>query len=92
MAKNFRILSGEKNSDWIRIHLRGDFDGTSAHELINLLQKHLSSHPKVAINTEGLKRINAFGVDVFTLRLKLLRRRHSRIVFTGRHRSNFIRD
>ena len=90
MAKNFRIISTEKNNHLVRLQLLGDFDGTSAHELINALHKYLASYPKVAIDTEGLKSVNAFGLDVFSIRLKLLRRPHVRIVFNGRYRSNFI--
>jgi stage II sporulation protein AA (anti-sigma F factor antagonist) len=92
MAKNFRVLSGEKNNRLVRIQLQGDFDGTSAHELVNILHYYLASYPKVAIDTEGLKTINAFGLDVFLMRIKLLRRHHARIVFTGRHKLNFIRE
>jgi len=92
MARNFRILSGEKNNRLVRIQLQGDFDGTSAHELVNTLHKFLASYPKVAIDTEGLRSINTFGLDVFSIRLKLLRRPYSRIVFTGKYRSDFIRE
>lgn len=90
MAKNFRILFPEKNNRLIRIQLQGDFDGTSAHELINTVHKCLASYPKVAIDTEGLKSINTFGLDVFNLKLKSLQRPHARIFFSGRYRSIFI--
>ncbi len=92
MVKNFRILSTEKSNRWVRIQLQGDFDGTSAHELINTLHKYLASYPKVAIDTGGLKSVNAFGLDVFTIRLKLLRRPHARLVFKGRYRSDFLQE
>lgn len=90
MAKNFRILSKEANNRSVRIQLHGDFDGTSAHELANILKKYDASYPKVEIDTEGLKSINGFGLDVLTLRLKSLRRSHAGIIFTGRFKGNFI--
>ncbi len=90
MANNFRILSKEENNRSIRIQLRGDFDGTSAHELANMLNKYDAPYPQVEIDTEGLKSINVFGLDVLALRLKLLRRSHARIVFTGRFKANFV--
>lgn len=92
MAKNFRILSKEENNRSVRIQLKGDFDGTSAHELANILNKYDASYPKVEIDTEGLKSVNVFGLDVFTLRLKLLRRSHARIIFTGRFKFNFLQS
>ena len=39
MAANFRILV-HKNNKIIHLKLSGDFDGTSAYELINLLKKN----------------------------------------------------
>ena len=92
MAKNFKILFSEKSNRLIQIQLQGDFDGTSAHELINTLRKYLAIYPKVAIDTEGLKRINTFGLDVLSTRLKSLRRSHARIAFSGRYRSIFITE
>jgi hypothetical protein len=36
MAKNFRIQSEEMNRHSVCIQLQGDFDGTSAHELVSI--------------------------------------------------------
>ncbi|MBI5064471.1 MAG: hypothetical protein HZB87_13640 [Desulfatitalea sp.] len=89
MAKNFRMLSKEENNRSVRIQLRGDFDGTSAHELANILNKYDARYPQVEIDTEGLKSIDVFGLDVLILRLKSLPRSHARIIFTGRFKSDF---
>ena len=92
MAKNFRISSREKDNHTVRILLQGDFDGTSAHELINLLKKYGADDQKVAIDTQGLKNIHPYGVDVLVVRLKSLRRARAGIVFTGRFKSRFTQD
>jgi stage II sporulation protein AA (anti-sigma F factor antagonist) len=92
VAKNFRILSSERNNRLVRIQLQGDFDGTSAHELINALHKYLASYSTVAVDTEGLKSVNTFGLNVFSVGLKLLRRSQAKIVFSGRFRSTFTRE
>jgi anti-anti-sigma factor len=92
MAQNFRILSKEANDRSVRIQLRGDFDGTSAHELANMLNKYGERYPNVEIDTEGLKSINVFGLDVLALRLKSLRRFRAGIIFTGRFKANFIQS
>ena len=90
MAKNFRIQSEEMNRHSVCIQLQGDFDGTSAHELANLLGTYSTSYPKVAIDTEGLKSIHSFGLNVFVIRMKLLRKSWAGIVYTGKHRSSFL--
>jgi anti-anti-sigma regulatory factor len=90
MAKNFRILSKEENNRSVRIQLSGDFDGTSAHELANMLNKYGGSYPRVEIDTQGLKSIEVFGLDVLAVRLKSLRRCHPTIVFTGRFKATFV--
>jgi stage II sporulation protein AA (anti-sigma F factor antagonist) len=92
MAKNFRILSKEKSNQSVRIQLRGDFDGTSAHELANILNTYDNNYPRVTIDTEGLKNINAFGLDVFIIRLKSIRGSHARIAFTGKFKTNFMQE
>ena len=92
MAKNFRIMYLGKNNRLIRIQLQGDFDGTSAHELIHTVHKCLASYPKVAIDTEGLKSIYTFGLDVFKHKLKSLQSPHARISFSGRYRSIFVTE
>jgi anti-anti-sigma regulatory factor len=91
MARNFRISSLERNNRQVRISLQGDFDGTAAHELIHTLRKYLVSYPQVAIDTDGLKRIHAFGLDVFSVRMKLLGAPNAGIVFSGKFRSTFDR-
>ena len=90
MAKNFRMLSDKTHDHSLRIQLKGDFDGTSAHELANLLDTCRASYPKVAIDTEGLSRIHSYGLKVFIIRMKLLRKSWAGIVYTGKHRSSFL--
>ena len=92
MAKNFRMLSDENKNLSVRIQLQGDFDGTSAHELVNMLGTYSRSSPKVAIDTEGLKSINSFGLNVFSIRMRLMRKSHTGIVFTGKYKSSFAQE
>ena len=89
MAKHFKMLS-EKNKDQsLQLQLRGDFDGTSAHELANTLSDFNGQVHCVAVDTDGLRNINAFSLDVFRVRMKMLRPTLTRIVFTGRFKVNF---
>ncbi len=64
MASNFKI-SLNKNNDSLHLNLMGDFDGSSAFELINTLKKHNGNGAKIFINTGGLSSLHPFGLDVF---------------------------
>ena len=60
MAVNFRI-SQLKCKNSVHLTLNGDFDGTSAHELINTLKSYSTDVDQIFINTNGLKTIHPFG-------------------------------
>ena len=64
MASNFRI-STHQNSDNLHLKLAGDFDGTSAWELLNILKKNCGKASKIFVHCSCLKEIDPFGRDVF---------------------------
>jgi len=82
MASNFKI-SVHRNSDSLELKLMGDFDGTSACELLNFLKENCDGADRVFIHTSGLKDVYPFGRDTFQNRLYLLKARSFRLVFTG---------
>jgi anti-anti-sigma regulatory factor len=84
MATNFRI-SFHRNSKELHVKLRGDFDGTSAHELLAVLKKYSHSSSRVFINTGCLADIHPFGVQVFQGNLNVLNGQSLKLVFTGRN-------
>jgi len=64
VACNFRILL-HQNSEILHLNLTGDFDGSSAHELINTIQKYSRKTSRIFIHTGGLKDVHPFGRAVF---------------------------
>ena len=84
MASNFRILV-HRNSDNLHLKLMGDFDGSSAWELLNMLKRTANSVYKVIIHTSCLKSIYPFGTDTFRENLRHLKGYPARILFTGEH-------
>ena len=64
MALNFKIAM-QRNNGSLQLKLMGDFDGSSAFELINVLKEHRGKVGKVVINTDGLSSIHPFGRGVF---------------------------
>ena len=64
MASNFQIYSF-KTRDSLHLKLTGDFDGSSAYELIHTLTEHGKDFYEIFIDTNDLKTIHPFGKDVF---------------------------
>jgi anti-anti-sigma regulatory factor len=86
MATNFRI-SVHKNAEHLDLKLMGDFDGTSAYELLHALAKCGLGTSRIYIDTSSLKEVNPFGLQVFQDNLDLLKGEHLELVFAGEHAS-----
>lgn len=85
MSANFRI-STHRDRNSLHLKLEGDFDGSSAHELINTLKKGDSKVAKVMIHTGGLKTIHPFGQDVFRKNFFILNKKNVRYFLIGRNK------
>ncbi len=84
MAANFHIVTDHISKD-LRLKLDGDFDGTSAFELIHVLKKVGRRKRKIIIDTDGLKRIYPFGRDTFWNNLGRATVADRRLVVTGKN-------
>ena len=84
MASNFRIFV-HRNSDSLHLKLAGDFDGTSAFELLDLVKKNGPGLRKVFIHTSNLKTIHPFGQQVFEKSLSELKGSSFQLLFTGEY-------
>jgi anti-anti-sigma regulatory factor len=82
MAGNFKI-SVCRNNHTLHVKLMGDFDGTSAHQLLNCLKKHCNGSLKIVIHTDCLRRIDTFGRDLFRQNLSPKKVKSGIITFTG---------
>jgi len=86
MATNFRIFI-HSNGENLHLKLIGDFDGTSAHELLSTLKKYCNHTSKVFIHTSRLKDIHPFGLNVFHDNLGVLNAQPLTLIFTGENAS-----
>ncbi len=82
MASDFKIIS-HRSSENLHLKLIGDFDGSSAWELLNLLKKRPKSFHRIIIHTSCLNHIYPFGVHTFHQILRDLREDQLRLLFTG---------
>ncbi|MCF8143630.1 MAG: hypothetical protein K9N21_06885 [Deltaproteobacteria bacterium] len=82
MAYNFRILT-HQNSENVHLKLMGDFDGSSACELLNALKTYSNRANRVFIHTDGLKDVDVFGKLVFQSDFSEISQQPGGFVFTG---------
>ncbi len=88
MAANFKIRVYRNNGS-LHLKLSGDFDGTSAHELLNVLEYHFREHSQIIIHTNNLTQLHSFGLQIFGKNIGIFKNRSDRLVFTGENASNF---
>jgi anti-anti-sigma regulatory factor len=82
MARKFNIYSF-KTRDSLHLKLAGDFDGSSAHELINVLLDHSRDCFDIFIDTDGLKSVHPFGIEVFKKNMGATKLTIKNLVFIG---------
>ena len=82
MALNFRILR-HRSKDVLDLNLRGDFDGSSAKELINVLENSQAGINRIIIDTNGLRNIHPFGKGVFQKDFPKINRSPVHVFFKG---------
>ena len=86
MAMNFKIVQRKsRTGSCVTLTLDGDFDGTSAHELINAVKICGREVDRVFIDTNGLKSVHPFGRVVLHRNLAGLCGRRRNLVFLGDH-------
>jgi hypothetical protein len=82
MAHNFRI-SINRTIDNLYIRLLGDFDGSSAFELINAIKENQNNFKWILIDTNKLKKVYPFGREVFYYNYLLIKNQQRPIRFVG---------
>jgi len=82
MASNFHIFS-YKTRDSLHLKLTGDFDGTSAYELLETLKENGSIFYQIFIDTHDLKTVHSFGREVFQKKLGTFKQKINNFIFIG---------
>jgi len=82
MASNFHIFS-YKTRDSLHLKLTGDFDGTSAYELLETLKEYGSIFYQIFIDTHDLKTVHSFGREVFQKKLGTFKQNINNFIFIG---------
>ena len=82
MASNFRILTHREGNS-LHLKLFGDFDATSAHELLNMLKINGKGITRIFIHTNTLKTLYPFGEEQFQSHVRDYPSQGREIFFTG---------
>ena len=85
MASRFRIFL-HQNSDNLHLKLSGEFDGSSAYQLINAIKNHNGKARNIYVHTGSLSSVHPFGLDVFKKNCTIDNSTLS-LTFTGDHGS-----
>jgi anti-anti-sigma regulatory factor len=89
MAGNFNI-SVTKTANHVCLKLNGDFDGSSACELMNLLNGgELFDSPEILVDTDSLKNVYPFGLNILHSRLHKVKSGKVSLIFTGKMSGRF---
>ena len=91
MSSNFQIYS-LKTRESLHLKLAGDFDGSSAYELINKISEHGKSSYEIFIDTHNLKSVHPYGREVFQKRLGTFKNQFHGITFVSRNGHEFVAD
>jgi hypothetical protein len=86
MASNFKISIHQNGID-LHLKLWGDFDGSSAHQLLNILKQYCGRCARIFIHTNYLKHIIPFGRGVFLANLHFVKGDPMHLVFIGKNAS-----
>lgn len=82
MSANFR-LGFQKRDGILFIDPKGDFDGSSACELANLIHDQYDGKGNVVIDIQQLKHLCPFGCDTFKCRFRMCRVPADRLLIRG---------
>jgi hypothetical protein len=82
MSANFQIRFQKRNGT-LYVAPKGDFDGSSAWELVNLIQDQYDGAGRVVIDTQRLGNLCPFGCSTFKCRIRSGRLPVSRLVIRG---------
>jgi hypothetical protein len=83
MAKNFHMFT-HKTTETLHVKLTGDFDGSSASELVNALAESQNRYFQIFINTTELNDIHPFGREVLQRRMSEFKDRGPGVIFIGK--------
>ena len=74
------------------MHLRliGDFDGSSAYQLVDKLKEYCIKSDHVIIDTDALREIHTFGLNILSYHMLKFKGPLSNITFVGEYADRMV--
>jgi hypothetical protein len=91
LSNNFRILV-HRTANSVHLKLMGDFDGSSAYELLNVMKSKSRGTSKIFIHTSCLTHIHPFGRSVFQNDPDITHMKFTSLIFTGENAAELAPD
>ena len=88
MSQKFELSSCRTN-DILHLKLLGEFDGSSACELVKKIKEDGSGASQIIVDTTEVRRVHPFGRIVLQNRLGQVSRRLIGLTFKGKHKHQF---
>jgi ABC-type transporter Mla MlaB component len=82
MALNFHI-DRKREQNKLHLWLQGDFDGSSAMELVDELKNFSDLADTIYIHTQDISLVQPFGREVFLKTRPYYKRACEKLIFTG---------
>lgn len=82
MSANFAIEYKKSNGN-LHVRPRGDFDGSSAWELVHLLHDKYAGQGRIFVDTRALREVCPFGCNIFRCQLNPRRVPLQQLYFKG---------
>jgi anti-anti-sigma regulatory factor len=76
-------IATDKISDGYSLKLSGEFDATSAYELVYAIKKLADKPVRIYVNTSKLRKIHPFGLEVLNRAMRFSGRNSAQVVFRG---------
>jgi hypothetical protein len=82
MSTNFKIEFRTSNGN-LHLQPKGDFDGSAACELVNLIHDKYEGEGRVFVDTQRLRTVHPFGCSMFHYHLNFGKLPANRLYFKG---------
>ena len=89
MGSYFRVSVRRKKKN-MHLRLIGDFDGSSAYQLVDKLKEYCNKSDHVIIDTDALGEIHTFGLNILSYHMLKLKGPLSNITFVGEYADRMI--
>ncbi len=90
MAVNFKMSTTRKDNKRMIIRMSGDFDGTSAWELVHKLQEEAGNFDVVELDTRGIKNLVPFGRQTFLVQAAPLKKMKKTLLVSGPYADDLV--